>query len=236
MYKFSWDEKQKFESRRKIWNLILTPVMGTVGNGNRQMCVARYTSTKELLNNHLETERNVNYSKAAAAIDVRLEWLCTELSRLQIYAEDLRLVKMGDWYRLSNSDCHPQIRHNGFKHTRKDSSRYSTVTTRTYEKTLSACPGTHRFFFHLEKEEKKLENILEMEEAKIAKHAVFDGNGYLQYAGADWIWSYALRHHASVIPKWANLRCCRISVRCSGWIERKVFLICCKEKWGEWKM
>lgn len=61
----------------------------------RDKGVAKYTSTKELLKHHLQTDINAKYRKNSAAMYFWLLWLVVAFKIKRVYPEDLGLANTG---------------------------------------------------------------------------------------------------------------------------------------------
>lgn len=59
MSNFTEEERLKLKSKRKLWNMIFNSAVEVVVHRDRYKGAGRFTSTKKLLVDHLETDSNL---------------------------------------------------------------------------------------------------------------------------------------------------------------------------------
>lgn len=93
------------------------------------------------------------------------------------------------------------MEHNDFEHCRGRNSWYLVVINRLKECTIRVAPEYHHYVFHLDKDEAKLCEMMELEEVELLENYVFSRHGRVRHVRGGWKENQWTRYHLYLIAE-----------------------------------
>jgi hypothetical protein len=198
---FPGEQVLRNEDERGDWNPIVNSGIVEDDENKRDMGVARYSSTLNLLMNRMESGDMVRLAERRAHLDV---WVSMALASLDIDRGGSRPVfipRTGGRFLLTGKHCERQTGHNDFPvRNPEDSPGYFAIVTGAETATIWVAPGSHAYVFYPQEAKSLLSQSLVMTQITIPRFSIFVGHGHLQHAGAGWTGAHNLRYHIYFSP------------------------------------
>ena len=198
---FPGEEALREEDDRKDWNPIVNSGDERKDENQRNMGVARYSTTNRFLMETLETGRNVEIAQRRAYLDVWIGVLVGSMN-VDFNGEVPTFIpRTGGRFLLTGQDCEVQVGHNDFPVIQQARCPgYFIIVTGPERVNLWVAPGSHQYVHYNEKDREQLGKTLKMERITIPPTSVFVGHGHLQHAGDGYNGSHCLRYHTYLAP------------------------------------
>ena len=205
---FPREDDLRQEENRKDWNPIVNSGNSEKDKRDRDMGIARYSSTKHFLMETLELAEHVHLAQRRAYLDTWIGMLVSMLNLDKDGTVPLYFPKTGGRLLLTGRNAPAQVPHCDFPPDEDGeigSPGYFVIVTGPEVASLWVCPGSQTFISYSEEERHQLGDVLKYEEISIPANSIFIGHGHLQHAGAGWKGSHCLRYHIYLIPERATV-------------------------------